>query len=179
MNDKTTATVPNKKVIGITAKKNDDFSEWFSQVVEKAGLADYISAKGFIVLKPYGYAIWESIREYLDKKLKETGHNNGFLPCLIPESILNKEEDHFKGFSPEVFWVTHSGDSELNEKLALRPTSEALLYSIFPKWISSYRDLPFRINFGILHYEQKLNRRNLSYEIPSFYGKRAILFMHQ
>ena len=147
MNDKTTATVPNKKVIGITAKKNDDFSEWFSQVVEKAGLADYISAKGFIVLKPYGYAIWESIREYLDKKLKETGHNNGFLPCLIPESILNKEEDHFKGFSPEVFWVTHSGDSELNEKLALRPTSEALLYSIFPKWISSYRDLPFRINF--------------------------------
>jgi prolyl-tRNA synthetase len=147
LNDKTTATVPNKKVIGITAKKNDDFSEWFSQVVEKAGLADYISAKGFIVLKPYGYAIWESIREYLDKKLKETGHNNGFLPCLIPESILNKEEDHFKGFSPEVFWVTHSGDSELNEKLALRPTSEALLYSIFPKWISSYRDLPFRINF--------------------------------
>jgi prolyl-tRNA synthetase len=147
LNDKTTATVPNKKVIGITAKKNDDFSEWFSQVVEKAGLADYISAKGFIVLKPYGYAIWESIREYLDKKLKETGHNNGFLPCLIPESILNKEEDHFKGFSPEVFWVTHSGDTELNEKLALRPTSEALLYSIFPKWISSYRDLPLRINF--------------------------------
>jgi prolyl-tRNA synthetase len=147
LKDKTTATVPNKKVIGITAKKNDDFSEWFSQVVEKAGLADYISAKGFIVLKPYGYAIWESIREYLDKKLKETGHHNGFLPCLIPESILNKEEDHFKGFSPEVFWVTHSGDSELNEKLALRPTSEALLYSIFPKWISSYRDLPFRINF--------------------------------
>ena len=147
MKDKTTATVPNKKVIGITAKKNDDFSEWFSQVVEKAGLADYISAKGFIVLKPYGYAIWESIREYLDKKLKETGHNNGFLPCLIPESILNKEEDHFKGFSPEVFWVTHSGDSKLNEKLALRPTSEALLYSIFPKWISSYRDLPLRINF--------------------------------
>ena len=147
MNDNTTSITSNKKEIGITVKKNDDFSEWFSQVVEKAGLADYISAKGFIVLKPYGYAIWESIREYLDKRLKETGHHNGFLPCLIPESILNKEEDHFKGFSPEVFWVTHSGDSELNEKLALRPTSEALLYSIFPKWISSYRDLPFRINF--------------------------------
>ncbi|MER5174404.1 MAG: proline--tRNA ligase [Candidatus Nitrosocosmicus sp.] len=141
------AATTSKKEIGITVKKNDDFSEWFSQVVEKAGLADYISAKGFIILKPYGYAIWESIREHLDKKLKETGHNNGFLPCLIPESILNKEEDHFKGFNPEVFWVTHSGNTELNEKLALRPTSEALLYSIFPKWISSYRDLPLRINF--------------------------------
>ncbi len=147
MKDNTSATTSKKKEIGITVRKSDDFSEWFSQVVEKAGLADYISAKGFIVLKPYGYAIWESIREYLDKKLKETGHQNGFLPCLIPESTLNKEEDHFKGFSPEVFWVTHSGDSELNEKLALRPTSEALLYSIFPKWISSYRDLPLRINF--------------------------------
>jgi prolyl-tRNA synthetase len=137
----------NKKEIGITVKKNDDFSEWFSQIVEKSGLADYISAKGFIVLKPYGFAIWESIREYLDKKLKDTGHSNGFLPCLIPESILNKEEDHFKGFNPEVFWVTHSGENKLNEKLALRPTSEALLYSIFPKWISSYRDLPLKINF--------------------------------
>jgi prolyl-tRNA synthetase len=137
----------NKKEIGITVKKIDDFSEWYSQVVEKAGLADHISAKGFIILKPYGYAIWESIKEYLDKKLKETGHNNGFLPCLIPESVLNKEEDHFKGFNPEVFWVTHSGESKLNEKLALRPTSEALLYSILPRWISSYRDLPLKINF--------------------------------
>jgi prolyl-tRNA synthetase len=140
-------TTTSKKETGITVNKNDDFSGWFSQVVEKAGLADHISAKGFIILKPYGYAIWESIRDILDKKLKETGHSNGFLPCLIPESILNKEEDHFKGFNPEVFWVTHSGNSELNEKLALRPTSEALLYSIFPKWISSYRDLPLRVNF--------------------------------
>jgi prolyl-tRNA synthetase len=136
-----------KKEVGITVKKNDNFSEWYSQIVDKSGLADYISAKGFIILKPYGYAIWESIKDYLDKKLKETGHVNGFLPCLIPESILNKEEDHFKGFNPEVFWVTHSGNTQLNEKLALRPTSEALLYSIFPKWISSYRDLPLRINF--------------------------------
>ena len=150
MNKKTTtasSNSPNKKEIGITVTKEGNFSEWYSQVVEKAGLAEYISAKGFIILKPYGYAIWESIREYLDKKLKETGHSNGFLPCLIPESILNKEEDHFKGFNPEVFWVTHSGNSELGEKLALRPTSEALLYSVFPKWISSYRDLPLRINF--------------------------------
>jgi prolyl-tRNA synthetase len=137
----------NIKEIGITVKKNDDFSEWFSQIIEKAGLADYISAKGFIALKPYGYSIWESIRDVLDKKLKETGHSNGFLPCLIPESILNKEEEHFKGFNPEVFWVTQSGENMLNERLALRPTSEALLYSIFPRWISSYRDLPLKINF--------------------------------
>lgn len=143
----TTSNTLNKKEIGITVSKNDDFSGWYTQVVEKAGLADYISAKGFIILKPYGYSIWESLRENLDKKLKETGHSNGFLPCLIPESILNKEEDHFKGFNPEVFWVTHSGNSELNEKLALRPTSEALLYSIFPKWIASYRDLPVKVNF--------------------------------
>ncbi len=136
-----------KKQLGITVKKSEEFSEWFSQIVEKAGLADYASAKGFIILKPYGYSLWELIKEYLDKRLKETGHSNGFLPCLIPESILNKEENHFKGFNPEVFWVTQSGNSKLSENLALRPTSEALLYSIFPKWISSYRDLPLKINF--------------------------------
>lgn len=137
----------SKKETGITVTKSKDFSEWFSQIIEKADLADYISAKGFIILKPYAYSIWEIIKENLDKKFKETGHLNGFLPCLIPESLLNKEEKHFKGFNPEVFWVTHSGDTALNEKLALRPTSEALLYSILPKWISSYRDLPIKINF--------------------------------
>ncbi len=135
------------KEFGISVKKDENFSEWYSQIIEKAGLADYISAKGFIVLRPYGFAIWDLIKTYLDQKFKETGHLNGFLPCLIPESLLNKEEKHFKGFNPEVFWVTSSGDSLLSEKLALRPTSEALLYSIFPKWISSYRDLPLKMNF--------------------------------
>ncbi|HYF99144.1 MAG TPA: proline--tRNA ligase [Candidatus Saccharimonadales bacterium] len=135
------------KEFGLTVKKDEDFSEWYSQLVEKSGLADYISAKGFIIVRPYGYAIWELIKDYLDSKFKETGHVNGFLPCLIPEGLLNKEEKHFKGFNPEVFWVTYSGDAPLNERLALRPTSEALLYSIFPKWISSYRDLPLKINF--------------------------------
>ncbi len=135
------------KEFGISVKKDENFSEWYSQIIEKAGLADYISAKGFIVLRPYGFAIWDLIKTYLDKKFNGTGHLNGFLPCLIPESLLNKEEKHFKGFNPEVFWVTSSGDSPLSEKLALRPTSEALLYSIFPKWISSYRDLPLKMNF--------------------------------
>jgi prolyl-tRNA synthetase len=132
---------------GIDAKKNEDFSEWYTQVVLKAGLADYAPVKGFIVMRPYGYAIWESIRDILDIKLKETGHQNGFLPVLIPESLLSKEEDHFAGFTPEVFWVTKAGNSDIGERLALRPTSETLAYSVFAKWITSYRDLPLKINF--------------------------------
>jgi prolyl-tRNA synthetase len=99
------------------------------------------------VLRPYGYAIWESIRDILDRRFKETGHQNGFLPVLIPESLLSKEEDHFAGFTPEVFWVTKAGDNDIGEKLALRPTSETLAYSVFAKWITSYRDLPLKINF--------------------------------
>ena len=136
-----------KESVGITVKKDTDFSEWYTQAVLKAGLVDYTPVKGFIVLRPYGYAIWELIREILDRRLKETGHQNGFLPVLIPESMLSKEENHFEGFKPEVFWVTRAGDRDLDEKLALRPTSETLAYSIFRKWISSYRDLPLKINF--------------------------------
>lgn len=136
-----------KEAPGVTVKKSDDFSEWYTQVVLKAGLADYAPVKGFIVLRPYGYAIWESIRDLLDRRFKETGHQNGFLPVLIPESLLAREADHFAGFVPEVFWVTKAGNSDLGDRLALRPTSETLAYSIFAKWISSYRDLPLKINF--------------------------------
>ena len=135
------------KEVGITASKNDDFSEWYTQVVIKAELADYAPVKGLIVLRPDGYSIWESIKESLDKKLKETGHRNGFLPVLIPESLLGKEKKHFEGFNPEVFWVTQSGDSEMGDRLALRPTSETLAYSLYSKWIKSWRDLPLKINF--------------------------------
>ena len=132
---------------GIDAKRNEDFSEWYTQVVLKAGLADYAPVKGFIVLRPYGYAIWESIRDILDRRFKETGHQNAFLPVLIPESLLSKEKNHFAGFTPEVFWVTKAGDTDIGERLALRPTSETLAYSVFAKWITSYRDLPLKINF--------------------------------
>ena len=135
------------KEVGITTSKNDDFSEWYTQVVIKAELVDYAPVKGLIVLRPDGYSIWESIKESLDKKLKETGHRNGFLPVLIPESLLSKEKKHFEGFNPEVFWVTHSGDSEIGDRLALRPTSETLAYSLYSKWIKSWRDLPLKINF--------------------------------
>lgn len=135
------------KEIGITVKKNEDFSEWYTQVVIKAQLTDYAPVKGLIVLRPYGYSMWEYIKSSVDQKLKATGHENGFLPVLIPESLLSKETTHFAGFTPEVFWVTHSGDTEIGDRLALRPTSETLAYSMYSKWIKSWRDLPLKINF--------------------------------
>ncbi len=134
-------------MLGLTIRKEEDFSEWYSQVVIKSGLIDYAPIKGFIVLRPYCYAIWERIREIADKRFKETGHENAFIPTLIPESLLSREAEHFKGFQPEVFWVTHAGNRELGERLALRPTSETLAYEVFSKWIRSYRDLPLKINF--------------------------------
>ena len=135
------------KEIGITTRKSDDFNEWYTQVVLKAGLVDYAPVKGFVILRPYGYSIWESIRDIADEMFKETGHQNAFLPVLIPEGLLGKESKHFEGFSPEVFWVTHSGNDELSERLALRPTSETLAYETFSNWIRSYRDLPLKLNF--------------------------------
>jgi prolyl-tRNA synthetase len=134
------------KEIGITVKKNDDLSEWYTQIVTKAELADYASMKGFMILRPYGYSLWEKIKEYLDRKLKETNHSNAYFPLLIPESFLKREAEHFKGFSPEVFWVTHAGGSELSERLAVRPTSETIIYDTYAKWVRSWRDLPILIN---------------------------------
>ena len=135
------------KEVGITVKKSVDFSDWYTQCVIKSGIADYSPGKGFIILRPYGYAIWENIKEILDDQFKKTGHKNGFLPVLIPESLLTVEKNHFEGFMPEAYWVTKSGNNDLGEKLAVRPTSETLAYSMFSKWISSYRDLPLKLNF--------------------------------
>ena len=137
----------SKEDIGITVSKKADFSEWFTQVVLKAKLADYAPVKGLIVLRPDGYSIWESLRDTFDNKFAKNGIRNGFLPVLIPESLLGKEQKHFAGFNPEVFWVTHSGDSEIGDRLALRPTSETLAYTLYSKWIQSWRDLPLKINF--------------------------------
>ena len=135
------------KDIGITVRKAQDFSEWYTQAVTKAELADYSAAKGFMVLMPYGYSIWEKIREFIDTRIKETGHKNAYFPILIPESLLKKEAEHFAGFIPEVFWVTHAGDGELGERLAARPTSETIAYYSYAKWIKSWRDLPLLLNF--------------------------------
>tara|TARA_B100001758_G_scaffold70595_1_gene59449 strand:- start:3702 stop:5144 length:1443 start_codon:yes stop_codon:yes gene_type:complete len=136
-----------KQDVGITVSKNEDFSEWYTQVVLKAKLADYAPVKGLIVLRPDGYSIWESLRSTFDKKFARNGIRNGFLPILIPESLLGKEQKHFAGFNPEVFWVTHSGTNEVGDRLALRPTSETLAYTLYSKWIQSWRDLPLKINF--------------------------------
>lgn len=137
----------SKEDIGITVTKEADFSEWYTQVVLKAKLADYAPVKGLIVLRPEGYSIWESLRNTFDEKFSKNGIRNGFLPILIPESLLGKEQKHFAGFNPEVFWVTHSGENELGDRLALRPTSETLAYTMYSKWIQSWRDLPLKINF--------------------------------
>jgi prolyl-tRNA synthetase len=136
-----------KEDVGITVSKKEDFSEWYTQVVLKAKLADYAPVKGLIVLRPDGYSIWESLRSTFDKKFSKNGIRNGFLPILIPESLLGKEQKHFAGFNPEVFWVTHSGTNEVGDRLALRPTSETLAYTLYSKWIQSWRDLPLKINF--------------------------------
>lgn len=137
----------SKEDIGITVSKEADFSEWYTQIVLKAKLADYAPVKGLIVLRPEGYSIWESLRNTFDEKFSKNGIRNGFLPILIPESLLGKEQKHFAGFNPEVFWVTHSGENELGDRLALRPTSETLAYTMYSKWIQSWRDLPLKINF--------------------------------
>lgn len=131
---------------GITVKKSEDFSEWFTQVITKAGLCDYAGIKGFIVFMPYSYEIWENIKKFLDEKLKATGHRNAYFPALIPESYLKKEAEHFSGFVPEVFWVTQTGDTEIGERLAMRPTSETIVCDSYSKWIKSWRDLPILIN---------------------------------
>ena len=136
-----------KEDVGITVSKKDDFSEWYTQVVLKAKLADYAPVKGLIVLRPDGYSIWESLKNTFDKKFGRNGIRNGFLPILIPESLLGKEQKHFAGFNPEVFWVTHSGTNKIGDRLALRPTSETLAYTLYSKWIQSWRDLPLKINF--------------------------------
>jgi len=134
------------KDLGITVKKADDLSEWYTQVVTKAQLADYSSAKGFMVLMPYGFSIWESIKEHFDRKIKEIGHRNAYFPLLIPERLLKREAEHFEGFTPEVFWVTHSGNNELGERLAIRPTSETIINESYSRWVKSWRDLPVLIN---------------------------------
>lgn len=148
------------KEIGITVPKKDDLSEWYTQVVTKARLADYASVKGFMVLMPYGYSIWEKIKEFLDKRLKTMGHSNAYFPLLIPESFLKKEAEHFSGFTPEVFWVTLAGNDKLGERLAIRPTSETVIYDSYAKWIRSWRDLPLLINVwnSVLRAEIKMTK---------------------
>ncbi len=135
-----------KEFVKDIPSKSEDFSAWYTAVIRKAGLADYTSLKGCMVIKPYGFALWENVKNALDKRIKETGHQNAYFPLFIPESLLKKEAEHVEGFAPEVAWVTHGGKDELEERLAVRPTSEAIICSIYSKWVRSYRDLPILIN---------------------------------
>jgi prolyl-tRNA synthetase len=131
---------------GITVKKSEDFSEWYTQTVLKSRMADYSPVKGCMIFREHSYAIWEKIQEIFNKKIKETGHSNVYFPLFIPESFLKSEAEHFQGFVPEVAWVTQGGDSPLEEKLAIRPTSETIMYATYAKWIRSWRDLPIKLN---------------------------------
>ncbi|MDH5374276.1 MAG: proline--tRNA ligase [Candidatus Bathyarchaeota archaeon] len=132
--------------MGITVKKSENFSEWYTQVVLKSGLADYAPIKGCMIFREHSYAIWEKIQEIFNKKIKEKGHKNVYFPMFIPESFLKKEAEHFEGFVPEVAWVTTGGNSKLEERLAVRPTSETIMYVTYAKWIRSWRDLPIKLN---------------------------------
>jgi len=126
--------------------QSTDFSKWYNEIVLASGLADYSDVKGCMIIKPYGYALWENIQKVMDEKIKELGVDNVYLPLLIPESYFEKEKEHVKGFAPEVAWVTHAGGKKLDERLAIRPTSETIMYRTFARWIASYRDLPLKVN---------------------------------
>jgi prolyl-tRNA synthetase len=126
--------------------RSQDFSRWYLDVVRRAELADYSPVKGCMVIRPYGYAMWEQIQQALDSRIKATGHVNAYFPLFIPESLLNKEAEHVEGFAPQVAYVTHGGGEELEEKLVVRPTSEAIIGTMYAKWVQSWRDLPILIN---------------------------------
>ena len=126
--------------------RSEDFSRWYLDVVRRAELADYSPVKGCMVIRPYGYAIWELMQQALDRRFKETGHVNAYFPLFIPESLLRKEAAHVEGFAPQVAWVTQGGQEELEERLVIRPTSEAIIGVMYAKWIQSWRDLPILIN---------------------------------
>ena len=146
---------------GLTVKKNENFSEWFTEVVQKAELADMrFNVKGFLVFQPSSVLVMEKMYSFMESALRKKGHNPYWFPTVIPESNFKKEASHVKGFSPQVFWITHGGDKELEEKLALRPTSETAFYQMFGLWIRSYKDLPFKTyqRAQVFRYETKATR---------------------
>lgn len=132
----------DKKMVEAITSRDEDFAKWYTDIVKKAELVDYSGVKGCMVIRPYGYAIWENIQADLDRRFKETGHENVYMPMFIPESLLQKEKDHVEGFAPECAWVTIGGSEKLNERLCVRPTSETLFCEHYQKIINTYRDLP-------------------------------------
>ena len=131
-----------EKFVSEITPRDTDFAQWYTDVIKKTDLVDYAPVRGCMVMKPYGYAIWELIQKDLDRRFKETGHQNVYMPMLIPESLLLKEADHVEGFAPEVAWVTMGGGEQLTERMAIRPTSETMFCTMYSKWVQSWRDLP-------------------------------------
>jgi len=138
-------------------RQSEDFPAWYVEVVKQSGMAEHGMAKGSMVIKPHGYAVWEFIQRAMDDRFKATGHENLYFPLLIPMSLFEKEAEHVEGFSPELAVVTHGGGQELEEPLAIRPTSEAAIWSTYGKWMQSYRDLPFLYNqwCNVLRWEMR------------------------
>ncbi len=146
MSNSSLSMPPVKDVKGLTVKKSEDFSEWYTQLLQKAELIEYSPVSGCYILRPNAYHIWECVQEYFDALIKKDGVKNAYFPLFIPESLLMKEKEHVEGFAPEVAWVETGGDSKLQEKLAIRPTSETIMYDAYAKWIRSHKDLPLRLN---------------------------------
>ncbi|MBT9172930.1 MAG: Proline--tRNA ligase [Syntrophomonadaceae bacterium] len=135
-----------KEFVREITSQEADYSQWYLDVVLKAQLMDYSPVKGCMVIRPYGFALWENIQQGLDRRIKDTGHKNAYFPLFIPESLLQKEAEHVEGFAPEVAWVTHGGSEKLAERLVVRPTSETIICEMYSRWIQSWRDLPVLIN---------------------------------
>ncbi len=135
-----------KEFVREVTPRSEDYSQWYLDLILKTEMVDYSPVKGFMVIRPYGYALWENMQALLDRRFKKTGHKNAYFPLLIPESLLQKEAEHVEGFAPEVAWVTHGGHEKLAERLVVRPTSETIICSMYSKWIQSWRDLPVLIN---------------------------------
>lgn len=140
--EKENTMAKEKKLVEAITSMEEDFAQWYTDVVKKAELIDYSAVKGCMIIKPAGYALWENIQKELDRRFKETGVENVYMPMFIPESLLEKEKDHVEGFAPEVAWVTHGGANQLQERLCVRPTSETLFCDFYKNLIQSYRDLP-------------------------------------
>ena len=138
--------MPETKAEGISARKSEDFDEWYTQVLIRSEISDYSPVSGCMVFRPLGYAIWEEIQKATDSMFRNAGIQNVYFPLFIPERLLKKEAEHVEGFSPEVAWVTQAGNSPLEERLAIRPTSETVMYEVISRWIRSWRDLPLRLN---------------------------------
>lgn len=146
-----------EKYVEEIAEQGDNFSQWYNQVVRKAELADYAPVRGCMIIRPYGYAIWEHVQQLMDARFKETGVVNAYFPLLIPRSFLEREAEHVEGFAPEVAWVTRGGGEELEEPLAIRPTSETIIGHSYARWVQSYRDLPLLINLwnNVMRWEKR------------------------